>query len=197
MHIVCAISKDRVVGYMIRYDRIDKDSYKHFMASLFDKLRELDPINYKERFFILMDNAGAHKHKVVKDFLESQDILVLCNAPMTPQLQPIEFIFSIFKHYLRKCQMDNEEDLFWQVYIGFKRISSQQLYNTYLHTMRAYESGLRYKDFQHNVNPYVTDGKIRRSGKFLSRMINFDKLLCKEEKYEKFKLDATKVEDNN
>jgi len=50
--------------------------------------------------------------------------------------------------------------------------------------MRAYESGLGYKDFQHNVNPYVTDGKIRRSGKYLSRMINYDKLLGKKE--EKF-----------
>jgi len=95
-----------------------------FLYCLFEKLKSMDPYNYKNRYFILMDNAGAHKHKVVKDFIESQEMTILCNAPMTPQLQPIEFVFSIFKHYIRKVQMDNEEDLFWQVYNGFKRITS-------------------------------------------------------------------------
>jgi len=124
LHIICAISKERVLGYMLRYDRIEKYSYKHFLYCLFEKLKSMDPYNYKNRYFILMDNAGAHKHKVVKDFIESQEMTILCNAPMTPQLQPIEFVFSIFKHYIRKVQMDNEEDLFWQVYNGFKRITS-------------------------------------------------------------------------
>ncbi|CAG9332220.1 unnamed protein product [Blepharisma stoltei] len=180
LHIIAAISKDKVIGYMIRYVRIEKHSYKHFLYCLFEKLREMDPANYKERFFVLMDNAGAHKHKVVKDFLESQDITVMCNAPMTPQLQPIEFVFSIFKHNLRKVQLFDEEELFWAVYQSFRKITPRQLHNTYLHTMRAYESGLKYADFQHNCNPYVTDGKIRRSGKLLSHMINFEKLMDKD-----------------
>jgi len=30
LHIICAISKERVLGYMLRYDRIEKYSYKHF-----------------------------------------------------------------------------------------------------------------------------------------------------------------------
>lgn len=176
LHIIAAIAKDRVLGYMVRYERVEKYSYKNFLKNLFDKLRELDPVNYKQRFFVLMDNAGAHKHKYVKDFIESQDVTVLCNAPMTPQLQPIEFVFSIFKHYVRKVQLDNEEDLFWSVYQSFRKMTSRQIHNTYLHTMRAYESGIRYADFQHNTNPYVTDGKIRRSGKMLSHMVNFEKL---------------------
>ncbi|CAG9334986.1 unnamed protein product [Blepharisma stoltei] len=173
---------------MIRYNKIEKNTYKHFMLCLFEKLKEIDPENYKKRFFVLMDNAGAHKHKIVKDFLESQEVIVLCNAPTTPQLQPIEFVFSMFKRNLKKLKLEDEEELLWAIYNSFKKITPRQLHNTYLHTMRAYESGLTYSNFQHNRNPYVTDGRIRRSGKLLSRMINFEKLFGKKDKGEDFNL---------
>jgi len=86
---------------MIRNERVKGFPYKYFLMEVVNRLREIDPQNYKERFFIFMDNAGAHKRKMVKDKMELEGVTVLCNAPMTPHINPVEYIFSMFKKNLR------------------------------------------------------------------------------------------------
>jgi len=148
---------------------------------LIEKLKELEPIHYKEKFFIFMDNATAHKTKLIKDYCEIQGITVLCNAPMTPQLQPIEFIFSMFKHNLKKCPMSGQEDLHHYVYEAFKKIRPRHIYNTYIHTMRCYKSALRY-EMMHDTRGYnKIDCKIKCAGKHVKTLINFMKLKTKKE----------------
>jgi len=95
--IVTATRPSGLLGYIFHPQRIDQYSYKYFLSVVIGKLKELEPVNYRDKFFIFMDNATAHKTKLIKDYCEIQGITVLCNAPMTPQLQPIEFIFSMFK----------------------------------------------------------------------------------------------------
>lgn len=97
IQIVTACRSSGIIGYTVRKVKIDQWGYKHFLGLVVDKLKEIDPENYRDRFFFLMDNASAHKTKMVKDYIESLGITVLCNSPMTPQLNPIEYIFSMFK----------------------------------------------------------------------------------------------------
>ena len=55
---------------MIRDTRVETYGYKFFLTRILEKLKHLNPMDYKERYFFFMDNAGAHKTKQIKDFLE-------------------------------------------------------------------------------------------------------------------------------
>ena len=86
IQILVAITKNRVLGYMLRDSRVDHFGYKFFMGRVIEKLKQMSPLDYKERYFFFMDNAGAHKTKVIRDYLEMCEIPTLCNAPMSPQV---------------------------------------------------------------------------------------------------------------
>mmetsp|Transcript_15768 Transcript_15768/g.15750 ORF Transcript_15768/g.15750 Transcript_15768/m.15750 type:complete len:182 (+) Transcript_15768:258-803(+) len=133
---------------MLRNERIKGYPYKYFLMQVVDKLKEIDPLNYKERFFIFMDNAGAHKRKMVKDWIELEGITVLCNAPMTPQIQPIEYIFSMFKRALRDKLHFDREKLMVHIFHSFRSVAQQQIkiYNTFIHTFKFYKPLLDYQD---------------------------------------------------
>lgn len=150
VHIVTAITRDKFLGYMIRNERIKGYAYKYFLIQVVCKLKQMDPVNYKQRFFIFMDNAGAHKRKMVKDWIELEGITVLCNAPMTPQIQPIEYIFSMFKRGVRdKLHVDREKLLVY-IYHSFRDVAHERIkmYNTFIHTLKYYKLLLEYKDLQ-------------------------------------------------
>jgi len=167
-----------LLGYTIQPLKIDQYSYKHFLGVVISKLQELDPLHYKERYFIFMDNASAHKTKFVKDYIESKGVTVLCNSPMTPQLNPIEYIFSMFKFNLRKMPMSDKEDLIQYIYEAFKRIKTRHIYNCYIHAMRSYKAALRY-DMMHDARGYgKVDSHIKFAGRHIKSLINFEKLKC-------------------
>ncbi|CAG9335348.1 unnamed protein product [Blepharisma stoltei] len=176
LQIVTAARPSGLIGYIIKQNRIDQYSYKHFLSLVFEKLKEIDPENYKERFFIFMDNASAHKTKLIKDYCEIHGMIVLCNAPMTPQLNPIEFVFSMFKWNLRRLPMSEHDDLLTYVYEAFKRIKPRHIYNAYIHAMRSYKPALRY-EMMHDTRGYnKIDCKIKCAGKHVKTLINFMKL---------------------
>ncbi|CAG9324611.1 unnamed protein product [Blepharisma stoltei] len=181
LQIITAVRSCGLLGYIIRPKKIDQFGYKHFLGLIFGKLKEIDPVNYKDRFFLFMDNASAHKTKLVKDYIETQGITVLCNAPMTPQLNPIEYIFSMFKWNLRRMPMSNDEALIEYIYDAFKRIRPRHIYNAYIHSIRSYKASLRYEQL-HDARGYnKIDAKIKFSGKHIKALINFDKLNTKKQ----------------
>ena len=156
VHIAAAVCKDDVIGYMLRYDPIKASSFKFFMMNLYRKLRQMDPINYKERYFFLIDNASAHKVKANKDYIEIQGIPCICNAPMTPHVQPIEFIFSLFKREFSKFRHLSFEDSLIHIFYSFKAITETpaKIYNTYLHTIKAYKDILNYENISQGKRAY-------------------------------------------
>lgn len=51
---------------------------------------------------LIMDNLPAHCAKIVEDFLNERKALYVYLPPYSPELNPIEEVFSKIKHYIRK-----------------------------------------------------------------------------------------------
>ena len=141
---------------MLRYQVVKGYSFKYFIQCLMRELRKKDPFNYKERFFIFMDNASPHKIKYVRDYIEVMGIPVLCNAPMTPHLQPIEFMFSLLKREFGKYRHLNYEDSLVHLFYAFKAITDNptNIYNTYIHTLKSYKDILHYENVSRGKRCY-------------------------------------------
>jgi transposase len=154
VHIIAAVLRDRVVGYMLRDERINDYSFKHFLTCLFARVKQLIP-DYKRRCFFLIDNAGAHKTKIVKDYIETEGVTVLCNAPMTPHIQPIEYVFSMFKRNLSKHAYSDRSDLIIQVYKAFLSVAGdpRRIFNTYIHCLKTCAPALTFQELSRAVKP--------------------------------------------
>ena len=58
-----------------------------------------------------MDNLGSHKVVGVKEAIESVGAKVLYLPPYSPDLNPIEMVFSKLKTLVRKAKVRQVEDL--------------------------------------------------------------------------------------
>lgn len=54
--------------------------------------------------FVIMDNLGSHKGHAVRAAIKSVGTWLLFLPPYSPDLNPIEQVFSKLKHLLRKAQ---------------------------------------------------------------------------------------------
>jgi transposase len=156
IHILAAITSTRVIGYQLRYQVVKGYSFKYFLQHLIREIKKMDPHNYKEKFFIFMDNASPHKIKFVKDFIEVTGIPFLCNAPMTPHLQPIEFLFSLLKREFGKYRHLNYEGSLVHLFYCWKAVADNpaKIYNTYVHCLRSYKDILHYENVSRGKRSY-------------------------------------------
>jgi putative transposase len=56
------------------------------------------------RDIVVMDNLGSHKNIAVRQAIRKAGATVIFLPKYSPDLNPIEQVFSKFKHYLRKAQ---------------------------------------------------------------------------------------------
>ncbi len=50
---------------------------------------------------LVMDNAKIHRTDEVKDWALREDVSILFLSPYSPDLSPMEFVFGLFKAYLK------------------------------------------------------------------------------------------------
>ena len=60
-----------------------------------------------KNYLIIMDNAGAHKNKLVQSAILKSKNKLLYSVPYRPKTNAIETRFSQFKHYFINCQEDS------------------------------------------------------------------------------------------
>ena len=58
------------------------------------------------RSVVLMDNALTHMSQKVINMIEAKGAQILFAAPFSPDLNPIEHYFSVYKRYLKKHNDD-------------------------------------------------------------------------------------------
>ena len=167
VHILAAVWKHGLLGYMVRDERIRSNGHIYFLDRLYEELKGIDPEHYKTRFVILMDNAGAHKKKDVKEFVEASGIPVVCNGPMTPHIQPIEYIFSMFKRELKRSN-DSGRDrlrLLVGIYNAFYTVYKMkaEVYNTFQHTFKFYKPILRFENISSGSSQQMATNKVLKS----------------------------------
>ena len=79
---------------------VDRDAFKqwvkHFLVpSLGDFSKQ------EKNSLVVMDNASTHMDFEVEDMINEKDAVLLYTAPYSPDLNPIEPMFNIYKSYLK------------------------------------------------------------------------------------------------
>ncbi|KAK2943101.1 putative DDE superfamily endonuclease [Blattamonas nauphoetae] len=67
--------------------------FQHFLVSLFEALQR----RTNESCTLIMDNVGLHKTQEVKDLIRSKNYTSLYTAPNSCELNPIEYVFGMWK----------------------------------------------------------------------------------------------------
>jgi transposase len=116
--LICAISKNKVEHYKIIKNSSDSKIFTNFMNELKDK------IGNKE-MNVILDNARIHHSKYLKENVKN-GIKFIYNIPYTPELNPIEQMFSKLKYLLRKSNLTNK-NIKKHIDSSIKKINSNDL----------------------------------------------------------------------
>ncbi len=91
------------MSVMVReYETIDGEAMIRFFKDLESEVHE-------GRIHIILDNAAAHKNRKLIDYLKTSRITLHYLPPYSPNLNPIERLWKIFRettlynHYFDKC----------------------------------------------------------------------------------------------
>lgn len=76
---------------------VNEQVFQVFLLSLMEKLQQFT----KEPFVFVMDNVGFHKTEDVKETIRDRNYSILYTAPNSCELNPIEYVFGIWKSRLR------------------------------------------------------------------------------------------------
>jgi transposase len=82
---------------------------------------------------VIMDNLASHKVAGVKEAIESTGATIIYLPPYSPELNPIEEMWSKIKAYLRKVKARVQECLEEGIRDSFAYITHQDLVNWFTH----------------------------------------------------------------
>jgi transposase len=95
--VVCAYSKDKLIGKLHFKGSINTNLYLDFLKNL----------DLNNQMVLLMDNVSFHHSKKVKELCKDKNIDILYTPPYSPWFNPIELCFSIIKrHYYKNQDID-------------------------------------------------------------------------------------------
>ena len=90
LHLIGALTLEGMKVVVREYQTIDGDSMIRF-------LQDLERESLAERIHIILDNASAHKCQKLKDFLQGSRIELHYLPPYSPNLNPIERLWKVFR----------------------------------------------------------------------------------------------------
>ena len=94
--LVMAVSCERVVAYTILKGATNKDAFIVFLKE------HLIPACSSRKYIFLLDNVRFHHSTCVKAIIEANGHAIMFTPPYSPDLNPIEHVFSTIKHRLRR-----------------------------------------------------------------------------------------------
>ena len=99
--------------------------YKNSLTGDFFKqyLKESLCLSLKPGDIVIMDNLSCHKVKGVRELIESTGAQLEYLPPYSPDLNPIEKMWSKIKAILRKLKCRSEEKLFEGIRQAFSQVS--------------------------------------------------------------------------
>jgi len=90
LHFIGALALDKMNVLVREYETIDADS----MIRFFQDLEETKPSG---QIHVILDNAAAHRSHKLRDFLKSSRIKLHFLPPYSPNLNPIERLWKVFR----------------------------------------------------------------------------------------------------
>jgi transposase len=86
---------------------------------------------------ILMDNVSFHHSKNVVNCINSTSNKILYNVPYNPETNPIEFVFSIIKNFVRKTEPSSIINLEKSIIKSFDLVTPKKLKHIFNHSINV------------------------------------------------------------
>ncbi len=123
--VISAISNNKVILNKIIKGSANKINFLDFLKDLVKLL--------PNKCFLLLDNARIHHSKIVKSFIENSIHEFIFNIAYSPELNPIELVFSKIKSIVRKKDNSNPKELKINILNSYSKITKENLENFYKH----------------------------------------------------------------
>jgi transposase len=121
--IISAISNKKVIYNKIIKGSSDSIQFKDFLINVVNKL---DSSKY-----LLMDNARIHHSKIIHEYMQTTNHIIIYNVPYCPEYNPIEMVFSKLKSIINKKDNSNQLKLHKNITNAFGKILKRDLNNFY------------------------------------------------------------------
>ena len=118
---ICSITDSGQRHCKLFNSTINSEIFNAYMKELI-ALYRLD----NENVVFVMDNATIHKNDIVQ-LAETHGCKVLFNAPYSPECNPIELVFGIWKTRVRKLHNVDIEDLLRNIARCFEEITPSEV----------------------------------------------------------------------
>ena len=126
LSVICAMTENSLLNYQIFEGGVHGSDFYSFVLSMIKRNKLFD-----EKWIIIMDNGRCHINKLFK---KAETIInFLCLPPYSPQLNPIESLFSLIKKKMFQKFYKSQEDLIR----GLKEILNEIEETTYMSYMNS------------------------------------------------------------
>jgi hypothetical protein len=85
------------------------------------------------RSIVIMDNATIHISDKVEQLIRDSGALMINTAPYSPEINPIEYMFSVYKAGLKRRSNQFEMDWFDRHYFSLLDVTPQAALNIFRH----------------------------------------------------------------
>lgn len=141
---VCAaIMKGGVKHFKISDTPYNSLKFLNFLQELITKLNNENIFTGR----IIMDNASIHKKEEQRIFLENSGFELKFLPAYSPQLNPIEEVFSKWKHYIAQGNPNSVEELNSLIENSSNSISAEDCEGFYRHVRTFVLKGIRREEF--------------------------------------------------
>jgi hypothetical protein len=99
--------------FVPRGETVNKEFYLKVMKHLREAVRRKRPEAWTKKTWMLChDNAPAHALLLILEFLAKQEMIVMPQPPLSPDLAPADFfVFPKLKSTLKGCQFQMVEEI--------------------------------------------------------------------------------------
>lgn len=141
--VLAAVSKNRVINYRTRNGSFNRESFTSFLDNLITILIN----DGYSKTMIIMDNCSIHKEEEVKNIIESRNFHLLYTPPYSPQLNPIEEVFSKWKNIIKRKNPNTCEELLASISNGMDEITTGDCIGFFNHVREWAVKGVRKENF--------------------------------------------------
>ena len=129
--VIAAMTTLGILHYSILDGNGNRERFLHFVDDL---AHHRDAAALPNDSILIMDNCTIHHGAQVQEVLEIRGFSWRYLTPYSPFFNPIENMFSMWKHYVRASKCETEEELFVAIHAAANRITAEQCANMITHT---------------------------------------------------------------
>jgi hypothetical protein len=127
--VLAAITQSCLLGFQIFRGSVKAKDFGCFLINLIEFSPEI--LGRKDPMFL--DNASIHKAQVLRDLLQTLNIIYL--TPYSPFLNPIEEYFGLWKFHFRMYESNDEYQIVFHIVKSALSIHRSKLAKFFVHSL--------------------------------------------------------------